>query len=114
MLRFGKATTQSLRALARLQNLKNLKNLKNGSELATLVIWYATAREQKAVRRFQRQMLSNLEQKARSEATESVRYVAHHMLLSGKATSVESQRLLIEQETAEILEEKLLSKKEHK
>lgn len=54
--------------------------------------------------------LSNLVQEARAEATEMVRSVAHNMLLSGKATSAESQRQLIEQEAAAIL----LSKKEQK
>lgn len=52
MLRFGKSKTESLRALARLLNLKK------GNELAIFVIWYVTARERKAVKKMQRQMLS--------------------------------------------------------
>lgn len=56
MLRFGKATTQSLRALARLLKLKPR------NELAMLVIWQVTGRERKAVRQLQRKLLSKKEQ----------------------------------------------------
>lgn len=59
-------------------------------------------------------LLSIQERKARAEATETVGYVTHQMALSGRLTSAESQQRLIEQETAEIMREKLLSKKEHK
>lgn len=107
MLRFGKATMRSLRELARLQTITSGK-----ARMAYTVIWYTTARENKVVRQLRRELLSNSEQRARAEATEIVREAAHNMLLSGKATSAESQRLLIAQLTAEILEEKLLSAKE--
>lgn len=59
-------------------------------------------------------LLSKLEQEARTDATETVRSVAHNMLLSGRPTSANATAALIEQETAAILEEKLLSKKEQK
>lgn len=50
---------------------------------------------------------------ARAEATEMVRSVAHNMFLSGRPTSTEATAQQIEQLTAEILEEKLLSKRDH-
>jgi hypothetical protein len=78
-------------------------------------LWAAyTRNHKKAVREIQRQLLSKLEQEAQAEATEMVRQVAHNMLLSGKPTSAASQELQIAQTTAELLQEKKLSKKERK
>lgn len=56
VLRFGKATTQSLRALARLLNLEPR------NALAIYVIWCVTGRERKAVRKLQHKLLSSQEQ----------------------------------------------------
>lgn len=96
---------KTLRAIARLQLQSEPLGRANPEFLK---------RYRRAFRQVQRQMLSKLEREARAEATEIVRSVARNMALSGKATSAESQRLLIEQETAAILEEKLLSNQEQK
>jgi hypothetical protein len=73
------------------------------------VFWVLAKTERGVVRSF---LLSKLEQEAQVEATEMVRQVAHNMTLSGKPTSAASQELQIAQLTAELLQEKLLSKKE--
>lgn len=96
---------KTLRAIARLQPQSAPQGQINPEFLK---------RYRRAFRQVQRQLISNLEQEARAEATEMVRYVVHSMRLSGRPTSAESQRLLIEQETAELLEEKLLSNKKQK
>ena len=56
MIRYGKATTQSLRALAMLQIMKSGR-----AKLAIDVIWYATTRQRKAVRQLHRKLLSKRE-----------------------------------------------------
>lgn len=64
-MRFGKATTQSLRALARLLAMNG------GNDLATYVIWCVSGRERKGVRQLQRKLLSNQETLAAIKAAES-------------------------------------------
>lgn len=96
-IRYGKVTRFVLLNLY-------LRDAYSVAELAT--------KERKALRQMRRKLLAEREREARTEATEMVREVAHNMLLSGKPVSAAATARHIEQLTAEILEEKLLSKRE--
>jgi hypothetical protein len=103
MLRYGRKMQKYLlnRAMRRLRRMRE-----------TYKDEMLTTRQHKAVRQLYRKLLSKSEQEARIAATETVRKVAHNMLLSGKPTSAAATARLIEQETASLMEEILLSKRE--
>ncbi|CAM8662222.1 hypothetical protein MCEMSEM22_02326 [Comamonadaceae bacterium] len=104
-VRVSKSWRLALRAIAKIQLSNSFSDWG--------FMWAAYTRiHRKAVREIKRQMLSKLEQEARAEATEMVQQVAHNMMLSGKPTSAASQELQIAEITAELRQEKMLSKKE--